>query len=128
MEHAPVCDFDPQCFPIAANKMGPFNSQNTFITRALLKNYFVFPHVGRMDDIWPSYYVQGLGAKVIWTAPTVRQDRNVHNLVRDMTGEYLGYENNLDLVSKVAADPESIVQFLPGRCVEAFRLYRKHFK
>src|SRR5271165_1284403 len=30
MEHAPECNFDPTVFPVSANKMGPFNSQNTF--------------------------------------------------------------------------------------------------
>ena len=97
MEHAPACNFDPSCFPIASNKMGPFNSQNTFITKKILKDYFMFPHVGRMDDIWGSYYVQGLGAKVVWCAASVFQERNVHHPVRDMMAEYLGYENNMDL-------------------------------
>jgi len=127
MEHAPVCDFNPSCFPIAANKMGPFNSQNTFLSGKLLKDYFLFPHVGRMDDIWAAYYVQALGAKVVWAKASVFQERNVHNPVRDMIAEYCGYENNLELVNKIAADPDSIVQYLPGRSVEAFRLYRKHF-
>jgi len=128
MEHAPECKFDPACFPIAANKMGPFNSQNTFIAGKWLKDYFLFPHVGRMDDIWASYYLQGLGARVVWNKASVYQARNIHNLVRDMQAEYLGYEHNLQLVEAVARDPESIVQFLPGRAVEAFRLYRKNFQ
>lgn len=55
MEHRPECTFDPTPFPVSANKIGPFNSQNTFITGECLANYFVMPHVGRMDDIWPSY-------------------------------------------------------------------------
>ena len=128
MEHRPECKFDPACFPIAANKMGPFNSQNTFIAGKWLKDYFLFPHVGRMDDIWAAYYVQGLGAKVVWAKASVYQDRNIQNPVRDMKAEYVGYENNLELVQNVAQEPESIVQYLPGRSVEAFRLFRKHFK
>jgi len=128
MEHRPECKFDPACFPMAANKMGPFNSQNTFITKKWLKDYFLFPHAGRMDDIWASYYLQALGAKVVWAKASVYQDRNIHNPVRDMRAEYLGYENNLELVQNIAKDPESIVQYLPGRSIEAFRLFRKHFK
>lgn len=128
MEHRPECKFDPGCFPIASNRMGPFNSQNTFISARLLKDYFLFPHTGRMDDIWASYYLQGLGAKVIWSRASVYQDRNIHNPVRDLKAEYLGYENNLELVQNVAKDPQSILQYLPGRSAEAFRLYRKHFK
>jgi len=128
MEHAPECQFDPACFPIAANVIGPFNSQNTFLTSRWLKHYFMMPHVGRMDDIWPSFYVQALGAKVLWAKASVYQSRNVHNLTRDMQGEYLGYENNLDMVERLAKDPESFTRFLPGRPAEAFRLYRKLFK
>jgi hypothetical protein len=128
MEHRPECKFDPACFPIAANKMGPFNSQNTFIAGKWLKDYFLFPHAGRMDDIWASYYLQGLGAKVVWAKASVYQARNIHNPVRDMQAEYIGYENNLDLVQNVAKEPESIIQYLPGRSAEAFRLFRKHFK
>jgi hypothetical protein len=127
MEHRPECKFDSSAFPIASNKMGPFNSQNTFLSAKLLKDYFLFPHTGRMDDIWASYYVQGLGAKVVWAKASVYQDRNIHNPIRDMKAEYIGYENNLELVSNVAKDPASIVQYLPGKSVEAFRLFQKHF-
>lgn len=128
MEHAPECKFYPSFFPIAANKMGPFNSQNTFMRGNLLSDYMMFPFVGRMDDIWASYFLQAKGAKVVYAQASVYQARNVHNLVRDMRGEYLGYENNLDLVEKIQEDAESILQFLPGRAAEAFRLYRRHFK
>ncbi len=58
MEHAPECDFDPAAFPIASNKLSPFNSQNTFLAGDVLEDYFLYPHVGRMDDIWAAYYVQ----------------------------------------------------------------------
>ncbi len=128
MEHKPECKFDPACFPIAANRMGPFNSQNTFITGKWLKHYFLFPHVGRMDDIWAGYYLQALGAKVVWTKASVYQARNIHDPIRDMKAEYLGYEHNLEMVGKLAADPESIMRYLPGRAADAFRLYRRHFK
>ena len=69
MEHAPECRFDADCFPLAANRMSPFNSQNTFLTRGCLRDYFLFPHVGRMDDIWASYYLQAKGAASSTTAP-----------------------------------------------------------
>jgi len=128
MEHRPECKFDPSCFPIAANRMGPFNSQNTFIAGKWLKDYFLFPHTGRMDDIWASYYLQALGAKVVWAKASVYQARNIHDPIRDMKAEYIGYENNLELVEKIARDPEAIIRYLPGRSADAFRLYRKHFK
>lgn len=127
MEHAPDCEFDDSVFPLAANRLAPFNSQNTFISAACLKHYFLFPHVGRMDDIWAAYYMQAMGYSVVFNRPSVYQERNPHDLVRDMQQEYLGYENNLRLVNDLSRDPQSIVAYLPGRSVRAFELYRRHF-
>jgi hypothetical protein len=127
MEHAPECRFDADCFPMASNKLGPFNSQNTFLSAACLGSYFMFPHVGRMDDIWASYYLQGKGYRAVWNKASVYQQRNVHDAVRDMKQEYLGYEHNLKLIQDVAADPESLLAYLPGRSAWAFQLYRRHF-
>lgn len=127
MEHAPECDFDASLFPIAANKLAPFNSQNTFMRGACLRDYFLFPHIGRMDDIWAAYYLQAKGGTVAFAKASVYQERNPHDLTRDMLAEYLGYEHNLKLVEALARDPEAILQFLPGRSVWAFELYRRHF-
>jgi hypothetical protein len=127
MEHAPECDFDRARFPMAANKPAPFNSQNTFLSGRLLPHYFLFPHIGRMDDIWAAYYVQARGARVVFGAPSVYQQRNVHDLVKDMRAEYLGYENNLRLCEDLAKDPEAILRYLPERSVAAFQAYRRNF-
>lgn len=128
MEHAPECNFDDQYFPLAANKIAPFNSQNTFISKTVLKDYFLFPHIGRMDDIWAAFYVQAKGFNVVFGKASVYQDRNVHDLVKDMKQEYLGYESNLHLVENLGFDPKSIRAFLPGRSIWAFDLYQKHFQ
>ena len=127
MEHAPECEFDRACFPLAGNRMAPFNSQNTFLSREVLRDYFLFPFCGRMDDIWAAYYVQAKGRQVVFGAPSVYQRRNEHDLLRDMRAEYPGYENNLNLVRDVAADPDAIFCYLPGRAIRAFELYRRHF-
>jgi hypothetical protein len=127
MEHAPECKFDSSCFPMASNKMAPFNSQNTFLSASMLKDYFLMPFIGRMDDIWAAYYVQAKGYNVIFAKASVYQQRNVHDLVRDMKQEYLGYENNLNLVIDLARDAESIAAYPPGRALWAFQLYRRHF-
>jgi hypothetical protein len=108
--------------------MGPFNSQNTFIAGECLKDYFLFPHVGRMDDIWASFYLQAKGCRAVWNKASIYQQRNVHDLVRDMQQEYPGYENNLNLVQDLARDPESIAAYLPGKSNWAFELYRRHFQ
>lgn len=127
MEHGPECDFDPACFPMASSKPAPFNSQNTFLSAKVLRHYFLFPHIGRMDDIWASYYVQALGFKAVFNQASVYQERNVHNLTNDMRQEYLGYEHNLNLLSDLHRDPASIMAYLPGRSAWAFHLYQRHF-
>jgi len=128
LEHRPQCRFDPGFFPMASNKMSPFDSQNTFLSAAVLPDYFPFPHVGRMDDIWPSYYVQAKGFKVVYGKASVYQRRNEHDLMTDMKLEVLGYENNLRLISDLAQDPERIFWYLPPDAARAFSLYRRHFQ
>lgn len=127
LEHAPKCDFDPGRFPMAANKMGPFDSQNTFLRAEVLADYFVMPHVGRVDDIWAGYLVQAKGFQVVYNKPSVFQDRHPRDLLCDLRGEYLGYETNLKLVEDLARDPDSIRAYLPGRTAKAFELYCRHF-
>jgi hypothetical protein len=128
LEHAPECKFDPSLFPIASNAISPFNSQNTILNAKVLKDYFLFPHIGRMDDIWASYYVQAKGYKVIYGKPSVYQARNEHDLIKDMRQEYIGYENNLNIVKDLKEDAERIMRYLPPESARAFNLYRRHFK
>lgn len=129
MEHAPDCKFDSKYFPIASNKLSPFNSQNTFIKGSLLKNYFMFPFVGRMEDIWAAYYLEAkTNCNVVYAEASVFQARNVHDLVKDMKAEYPGYEDNLKIVNELPGNPEAIMTYLPERSQLAFKLYQKHFK
>lgn len=128
LEHAPECKFDPKFFPIASNKISPFNSQNTILSTEVLKDYFLFPHIGRMDDIWAGFYLQTKGYKVVYGKPSVYQARNEHDLIKDMRQEYLGYENNLRLIEDLKEDAERIMRYLPAESANAFNLYRRHFK
>lgn len=80
-----------------------------------------------MDDIWASFYLQAKGYRAVWNKASVYQRRNVHDLVRDMQQEYLGYENNLNLVQDLPQDPGSIAGYLSGKSNRAFELYRRHF-
>jgi hypothetical protein len=127
LEHAPECKFDKKYFPIASNKISPFNSQNTFLRGSILKDYFLFPYVGRMDDVWASYYVQAKGCKVVYQEASVTQSRNVHDLIIDMKAEYLGYESNLKIVTELATGSDALMKYLPERTQLAFKLYQKHF-
>ncbi len=129
LEHAPDCRFDPACFPMAASAIAPFNSQNTFLHASLLSKYFMFPFTGRMEDIWAAYYLQAASdAAVVFGAASVFQARNPHDLLRDMRAEYIGYENNMEMLRVLKNNPESIARFLPGRSWEAFDVYRRHFR
>ena len=125
MEHAPECKFVNSKFPFTSNKFSPFNSQNTFIKRKVLKYYFLFPHIGRMDDIWASYYVESKGFKVLYNKPSVYQKRNEHNLTKDIKKEFIGYKNNLNLILELKKNPNNIKKFLPKNSWKAFKIYQK---
>jgi hypothetical protein len=123
MAYAPECDFESKYFPMASNKISPFNSQNTFLLGGWLHNYFLFPGIGRMDDIWASYFLQHMGAKIVYGRPSVYHKRNPHDLVKDMKSEYLGYEYNLEIVG----NPRAMFKYIPKESQRAFDLYQKHF-
>lgn len=125
LEHRPECNFESKYFPLTSNKLSPFNSQNTFLSGRVAREYFLYPHIGRMDDIWASYYVQALGFKVIYEKPSVFQARNEHNLIEDMKREYIGYENNFKLIHDLYIDPNNIKKYLPETSIKAWDVYRK---
>jgi hypothetical protein len=127
MEHNPVCRFGPAYFPMASNKPSPFNSQNTFLLRRVLPDYFLAPGINRLEDIWASYYVQARGFRVVYGAPSVYQKRNSHCLTRDMVQEFLGYEKTINLIHDLAQDPRRIYDYLPAAAKRAWQLYRRHF-
>lgn len=51
MIYAPNCIFDVKYFPFATNTMSPFNSQNTFLHKSVMKDYFCFQAL----DEWTIY-------------------------------------------------------------------------
>lgn len=124
----------PFCFSIG--EFSPFNSQNTFIKRDALKDYFMFPHIGRMDDIWASYFFEFAKHRVVYTKPTVYQERNEHNLTKDFENEILGYRKTNELLDylyriRIKADIEEAIDkctLLPERTRAAYRQYRENFK
>lgn len=106
--------------PYFSDRPSPFNSQNTFISRKALPHYFLFPHIGRMDDIWASYYLQSKFKEcVVYCKPSVIQKRNKHNLIDDMKAEMLGYEKSLAFAQKPSMD------LLPKESVLAFKEYAR---
>jgi reversibly glycosylated polypeptide len=80
---------------LVAGTWCPFNSQSTAYLGALAPLMAVWPFVGRYDDIWASYLARkvmdDLGYAVVYGQPLVRQDRNPHDVLRDMELEMFGY-------------------------------------
>jgi hypothetical protein len=115
----PVVTFEPgRSVVLAAGSWCPFNSQNTTwwpdaFALLYLPSYCSF----RMTDIWRSFVAQRIaganGWGVLFTSPTVVQERNPHDLMRDFADEIPGYLNNaairtvLDSV-EIEAGPEQI--------------------
>lgn len=126
MEHSPNCEFDHQFFPMAADRISPWNSQNTFISRRVVADYFLFPYCGRMDDIWAGFYAISRGHQVVYSCPSVVQKRNEHDLTVDFLNEIIGYQNSINMIQNLYKDPESIRKYLPGKTIYAWDLFRKH--
>ena len=128
MEHQPNCKFNNKFFPFTSSKVSPFNSQNTFISKKVSPYYFLFPHIGRMDDIWASYYVLSKGFRVVYNKASVFQKRNEHDLTKDMLKEFIGYENNLNLIKDLKKNINNINHYIPRKSKLAFLRYQTHFK
>jgi hypothetical protein len=112
-------------YPFCADKISPFNSQNTFLSRKLFPTYFLFPGIGRMDDIWASYITQHyFSNSVIYGPPSVYQQRNEHNLVKDLEDEMIGYKYTYELIK----DLKHWQRFIPKKSLKAYELYKKEFK
>ena len=88
----------------------PFNSQNTAwwsdaFEMLYLPSYCSF----RMTDIWRSFIAQRIawlnGWAVLFHEPTVKQQRNEHNLLHDFEDEIPGYLHNSAICEALEALP-----------------------
>ncbi len=82
-----------------------FNSQATAWRRDWAPVMAVLPHVGRYDDIFAAFIFHRL-AKTYNVAlyagdPVVKQDRNEHNLVKDLAAELYGMRVVFDFCSSL---------------------------
>tara|TARA_A100001015_G_scaffold282499_1_gene346824 strand:- start:208 stop:1125 length:918 start_codon:yes stop_codon:yes gene_type:complete len=124
----PKCEFDKSFFPFFSNTISPFNSQNTFLNAGLLKHYFLFPDQGRMHDIWASYYLQYIKKiNIIYSEPSVYQDRNKHDLSVDLKNELIGLKYSSAIINKMAKKQFKLNDFFSKKSIEAYNLYLKHF-
>lgn len=88
----------------------PFNSQNTtWYPEAFPLLYLPAYCSFRMTDIWRSFVAQRIawanGWSVLYHEPTVWQDRNDHDLMRDFADEIPGYMNNAQIAAGLDALP-----------------------
>jgi hypothetical protein len=93
----------------------PFNSQNTtWFSDAFPLLYLPAYCPFRMTDIWRSFVAQRIawenGWSVLFLEPTVRQDRNEHNLMHDFADEVPGYLHN-----RAIAEELDSLTLRPGR-------------
>lgn len=77
----------------------PFNTQSTWWWPVAYPLLYVPSHCSfRMCDIWKSFIAQRclweLGLGIVFHAPEVYQDRNIHDLMRDFRDEIPGYDGN----------------------------------
>ena len=98
---------------ITANQRCPFNSQNTsWWPDAWLFLYLPSYCSFRMTDIWRSFIAQSYllrnGYTIGFHSPTVWQNRNVHDLLRDFSDETPGYLNNGKIMKELDTIPASI--------------------
>lgn len=104
----------------------PFNSQNTFIHRCVFPQYSVWPGIGRMDDIWASYYVgRTFRDNIVYSKASVYQERNPQDLVRNLENECIGYR-----YTKAFIDSECDIDsdFVPEVTRNFIHVWEKQFK
>jgi len=124
MVYHPMVKFPKSTRPFASDKISPFDSQNTFISREIIPVYMMIPHIGRFDDIWASYIVQHyFPDSVAYCAPSVYQERNTQDVMQNFEDEIIGYRHTSAFIKHL----NNYMSMLPKRSAEAYRLYRRYF-
>ncbi|MBA3972026.1 MAG: DUF288 domain-containing protein [Bacteroidetes bacterium] len=93
---------------LGKNAWSPFNSQNTYWFKEAFPLMYLPSYCSfRMTDIWRSYVAQRIawecGWSILYHEPTVWQQRNEHNLMKDFEDEIPGYSNNFNICKELQA-------------------------
>lgn len=103
--------------------LAPYNTQNTMFTRELLPYQFLPVGIARADDIWTSYISQfvmaSVGQGVLYISPTTYQQRNEHDLAKDLADERLLYiytEKLVEALCLVSATNKSTKSYYYDLC------------
>ena len=122
---APYIQHNRPMEPWASRVMAPFDSQNVFIAADVLKWYCCIPYIGRYDDIWGAYIFQyHVPNSVIFCPPSVTQQRNDQNLIKNLEDEIFGYKWTTRFVNDIA----NYRKYLPEEANHFLDVYRSHFK
>lgn len=118
--------------PFYTRQYAPFNSQNTFLHISAFPEYSVWTDVGRMDDIWASYYFRNtLGTKeaIVYCAPSVYQERNPQDLVKNLENECIGYRHTKDFVERLSKNSSTIFSapYISEKTVQFLNAYTALF-
>lgn len=95
----PICFSKHPRLTIGKSSWTPFNSQNTTWFREAFPLLYLPSYCNfRMCDIWRSFVALRICHAndwgVLFHGPTVRQERNEHDLIKDFADEVPGYLNN----------------------------------
>jgi hypothetical protein len=93
---------------LGKNAWSPFNSQNTHWFKEAFPLLYLPSYCSfRMTDIWRSYVAQRIAWECNWSilyhVPTVVQERNEHNLMKDFEDEIPGYTNNFNICKELSS-------------------------
>ena len=131
-----VYDFDgnQSLWPVFSKSFSPINTQNTFIHRSVIKDFYAnIPFIGRADDIWAGYIFQALHPNsTIYGPPsaTHEQERSVQSIVDDLEDEIFMYRNTYRFLQSIKEHgiDRAMAYFLPNKALQAIELYRSYFK
>ncbi len=104
VQYAPVVFQQGRSVTLEENVWCPFNSQNTVWWKDAFELLYLPATCSfRMTDIWRSFVAQRIawanGWRISFYSPTVLQERNEHDLMRDFVDEVPGYIHNEHICS-----------------------------
>ena len=103
----------------------PFNTQNTFLHRSIFPYFSVWPSIGRMDDIWASYYLRNkYPSNIVYCSASVYQERNPQDLVKNLENECIGYRHTKEFVESGC---NINLKFIPTQTKQFIELYETLF-
>jgi len=119
--------FDKKEIVLGKEAWCPFNSQNTTWFKdafplLYLPSYCSF----RMTDIWRSFIAQRIAWtcdwKILFHYPTVYQERNEHDLMKDFNDEISGYQNNEIIRKRLEnVDFKNGIKNIPDNMLKAYK-------